>query len=348
MMQRKSQTQETDGPQEGVTLEKVPSSREDVFTSSLTLQEKRKLMKFLNYCLNTSGIPPVSLLYYNSNKEGTDEGESHTLEELLSRSEYSLPSSLRNIIQYAIALSSTPSIPLSPAFHAIKRHLSGFGVYGAFPIIVPLYGGGGELCQAFCRNAAVKGGTYILGRGIRECIRTEEEGEGGYKVIFDVEEGEEMSFVYCKDVVREMITEGVEGDGRGMEGGTRERGKEGSEMTKSIVIVEGVFEGLFEEGSTFTDAAVIVIPPGTVRNEQTMPIQIILHSGGIGECPPGQCTPTSPRPPFLCTANSFSGIIYSSIQASGESAHEDLSLAEKLIINHVSGDDGTLPGWDIR
>jgi hypothetical protein len=38
----------------------------------------------------------------------------------------------------------------------------------------------------------------------------------------------------------------------------------------------------------------------------------------------------------------------SSIQASGESAHEDLSLAEKLIINHVSGDDGTLPGWDIR
>lgn len=214
------------------------------------------------------------------------EKDSQTLEELLSSPEYSLPSYLRNTIQYAIALSSSPSIPTSSALKAITRHLSGFRVYGAFPIIVPLHGGGGELCQAFCRNAAVKGATYILGRGIRECIRTM---EGGYKVVFDVEEGEEMSLVYCTDVVREMITEGVAGDIRDGE----ERG-EGIEITRSIVIVEGVFEGLFYEGSTFIDAALIVIPPGTVRNEQTMPIQIILHSGGIGECPPAQCTPLPP------------------------------------------------------
>lgn len=36
----------------GGRLEKVPSSREDVFTSTLSLQEKRKLMKFLNYAIN--------------------------------------------------------------------------------------------------------------------------------------------------------------------------------------------------------------------------------------------------------------------------------------------------------
>src|SRR2546421_3431863 len=105
--------------------------------------------------------------------------DSQTLEDLLSSPEYCLPPSLRNTIQYAIALSSSPSIPTSSALKAITRHLSGFGVYGAFPIIVPLHGGGGELCQAFCRNAAVKGGTYILGRGIRECTRRM---VGGYKV----------------------------------------------------------------------------------------------------------------------------------------------------------------------
>ena len=41
---------------EEITLEKVPSSREDVFTSSLSLQEKRKLMKFLNFALSVDNI----------------------------------------------------------------------------------------------------------------------------------------------------------------------------------------------------------------------------------------------------------------------------------------------------
>ena len=43
-------------PNQEVTLEKVPSSREDVFTSTLTLQEKRKLMKFLTNAANPESI----------------------------------------------------------------------------------------------------------------------------------------------------------------------------------------------------------------------------------------------------------------------------------------------------
>jgi RAB protein geranylgeranyltransferase component A len=35
-----------------VTLQKVPSSREDIFTSSLSLHDKRRLMKFLTYLLS--------------------------------------------------------------------------------------------------------------------------------------------------------------------------------------------------------------------------------------------------------------------------------------------------------
>jgi RAB protein geranylgeranyltransferase component A len=43
-----------------VRLQKVPSSREDIFTSSLSLHDKRRLMKFLTYFLSieNEGIFP--------------------------------------------------------------------------------------------------------------------------------------------------------------------------------------------------------------------------------------------------------------------------------------------------
>jgi RAB protein geranylgeranyltransferase component A len=44
-----------------VTLQKVPSSREDIFTSSLSLHDKRRLMKFLTHLLSieNAGKPPI-------------------------------------------------------------------------------------------------------------------------------------------------------------------------------------------------------------------------------------------------------------------------------------------------
>ena len=49
-------------------------------------------------------------------------------------------------------------------------------------MVVPLHGGGGELSQAFCRSAAVKGATYILGRSIK---RTYASDEPGYPIEVD-------------------------------------------------------------------------------------------------------------------------------------------------------------------
>ena len=43
------------------TLQRVPSSRDDVFTSSLSLQEKRKLMKFLNFAMSIDSFGLLSL-----------------------------------------------------------------------------------------------------------------------------------------------------------------------------------------------------------------------------------------------------------------------------------------------
>lgn len=202
------------------------------------------------------------------------DGLSGTIDDLLSSSEYNLSLDLRNAIQYAIALSPTPNMSTSDAMHAIRRHLAGFGTYGAFSIIVPLYGGGGEISQAFCRAAAIKGTTYILGRDIRR-ISTDNTNECPVTVYFDVAETEDLPSVRCKNVVRAAP--------RSLSGCV--------EVTRTIAVVEGVFESLFASESQSSDAALIVIPPGTVRQEQRMPIQMIVHGGGIGECPVGQCIP---------------------------------------------------------
>ena len=114
------------------------------------------------------------------------------------------------------------------AMRAIRRHLTGFGVYGAFPIIVPLYGGGGEISQAFCRAAAVKGTTYILGRDIRR-ISTDNTNEHPIAIDFDVAETEDLPSVRCKNVVRLA----------------RRSLSDCVEITRTITVVEGIFESLF-------------------------------------------------------------------------------------------------------
>lgn len=184
-----------------------------------------------------------------------------------------MPSHLRNTIQYAIALSPTAEIKATDGIRAIRRHLTGFGVYGGFPIIVPLHGGGCELSQAFCRAAAVKGATYILGRDIRN-ISTDNTNNYPIEVDFNVSEIDELPTVRCKNVVR--LSEPAVADC--------------VEIMRTVTVLQGVFESLFLPEAQYTDAALIVVPPGTVRPEQRSPIQIILHGGGIGECPFGQCT----------------------------------------------------------
>jgi RAB protein geranylgeranyltransferase component A len=200
------------------------------------------------------------------------------LDTLLSSPEYNLPLPLRNVIQYAIALLPTPENPVAEAVPAIRRHLNGFGVYGQFPIIVPLYGGGGELCQAFCRAAAVMGATYILGREIKKISKDSLE-EYSFTVKFDVPLEEELSTVRSRWVVRPAASVGESAPVGESVGSTRR-----------IAVFEGLLDGLFGGDGVHVDAALVVVPPGTVREEQHMPIQMIVHGGGVGECPVGQCT----------------------------------------------------------
>jgi Rab proteins geranylgeranyltransferase component A len=241
---------------------------------------------------------------------------SGTLEELLSSSEYSLPDSLRNTIQYAIALSSTGEISAVDALRAIRRHLMGFGVYGGFPTIVPMHGGGGELSQAFCRAAAVKGATYILGREIQQVSidSTNNRFDHPVNIQFNVPDTEEMPTARCKNLVRQRQPEA----------------SDCVAITRTVTAVEGIFHELLGAEEQHGEALLIIVPPGVVNPEQHTPVQMIIHGDGIGECPQGQCTSTA-------FSSVMVGIIYCSTQASGETALEYCSRAQEMIIEQITG-----------
>jgi RAB protein geranylgeranyltransferase component A len=199
------------------------------------------------------------------------------------------------------------------ALRRIQRHLKGFGKYGDFSIVVPMHGGAGELSQAFCRSAAVKGATYILGRSVRQVTLNSQ-----VRVDFDVAKDNELASVMSGYIVRSAtpsISQSISNY---------------VEITRSTSIIEGL-GGLFPEQTSQGDAVLIVIPPGCLRGEQKLPIQIIVHGGGIGECPVGQCNPQIGLIP---------GIMYSSIQDSGKSALDELELAEKMILQRVETTKG--------
>lgn len=156
-------------------LQNVPGSKEDVFKSSLSLIEKRRLMRFLIFA---SGE-------FESSKEF--QGQEQTPFPEFLRSKFSLTQEIVDAIVYALAFCS--SIAGSPCpflvlihmttiggvadvtVHALTRlrnYLRSAGRYGASPFLVGHYGGLGEIAQGFCRVSAVNGGVYILDRKIEE------------------------------------------------------------------------------------------------------------------------------------------------------------------------------------
>lgn len=88
-----------------------------------------------------------------------------TLQELLEHPSVRLDPSLRRVALYSLALEVEDQevTPVSAQMGLMRlyRHLNGLGRYGDTAFLSPLYGAG-EVAQAFCRTAAVWGGTYVL------------------------------------------------------------------------------------------------------------------------------------------------------------------------------------------
>ncbi|XP_050417118.2 rab proteins geranylgeranyltransferase component A [Patella vulgata] len=129
-------------------IEKIPCSRADVFSSKdVSMLDKRKLMKFLEWCAG-----------YHKNPEEYEEYKNQTFLEVLKSRK--LSEKLQNIISNAIAM-VTKDASTEEGLKKTQVFLQSVGRYGNTPFLFPLYGSG-ELPQAFCRLCAVFGGIYCL------------------------------------------------------------------------------------------------------------------------------------------------------------------------------------------
>ncbi|KAI8375448.1 GDP dissociation inhibitor [Blakeslea trispora] len=142
------------------TLEKVPSSKEDVFTNkSVTLVEKRKLMKFLTFAMELDDQTDSPIL------EGID--EMSYIDFLQDR--FKITGKLQEAIVYAISLvDHTVSVKLG--LEKTQLFVRSMGRFGKGAYLCPLYGGASEIAQAFCRVCAVYGGIYILNQPLKQFL----------------------------------------------------------------------------------------------------------------------------------------------------------------------------------
>ncbi|KAI8359875.1 GDP dissociation inhibitor [Choanephora cucurbitarum] len=143
-------------------LEKVPSSKEDVFTNkSVTLVEKRKLMKFLTFAMESTVEDPLL--------EGTDTMcYGQFLED-----RFKITGKLQEAMIYAISLVDH-TVSVKVGLEKTRLFVQSMGRFGKGAYLCPLYGGASEIAQAFCRVCAVYGGIYILNQPLKEFLVKED------------------------------------------------------------------------------------------------------------------------------------------------------------------------------
>ncbi|ROW13714.1 hypothetical protein VPNG_04592 [Cytospora leucostoma] len=251
-------------PSVGPRLARIPSTREDVFSSTdLPARAKRQLMKFLKLVLSYQ--EETSLPQW---QEYSDRPLAEFLTEKMG-----LDADLRTYIT-TLTLSLDGQVSTEVGLATIHRHLTSMGMFGpGFAAVYPKWGGGSEIAQVACRAGAVGGGIYMLGTGIKE-VRGDGSGE---EVEVELSDG---TVVKTKSLVRgsEEIPAGP-----------------ATKVSRLIAITGSPLPSLFEttmEGAPTPAVAVVALPSGSVKTdggiESKHPIYAIVHSSDTGECPSGQ------------------------------------------------------------
>ena len=163
-------------------VRRVPCTKGDIFKSStISLIEKRQLMKFLQSCAAMQGtlepeivLPPQALAAPDA-PPTPPPAIGSTFSEFCESSR--LSPALRDMATYALihypgpvtstAGGASQALKVPSARDGIRdvcRHIRSLGKFGSTAYLAPLYGTS-ELPQAFCRLCAVWGGTYMLTRG---------------------------------------------------------------------------------------------------------------------------------------------------------------------------------------
>ncbi|KAJ3496605.1 hypothetical protein NLG97_g2529 [Lecanicillium saksenae] len=246
------------------TLSRIPSTREDVFSSTaIPVRAKRSLMKFLKFVLDYESETQAEVWKPHADKP---------LAEFLG-SEFKLDAMLQSYI-ITLTLSLDGNISVEEGLTAISRHLSSMGVFGAgFAAVYPKWGGLSEVCQVGCRAAAVGGAVYMLGTGITKVAKRADEATG-------------MEISLSNDMVVKT---------KALFQGSETSLEDGVCLSRTTAVIGSALPSLFEavvEGSPMPSATVVAFPTGSVTDgnghTSEYPIYATVHSSDTGECPTGQ------------------------------------------------------------
>ncbi|EXJ80314.1 hypothetical protein A1O1_08456 [Capronia coronata CBS 617.96] len=299
-------------------LHKIPSTREDVFNdTSLSMKDKRALMKFLRYVLQEDA------------EESLDQEEetSMSLQAALD-TKFKVPKSLQPPL-LALALSPVAAdfLSFNKALARIRRHLRSMGHFGpGFGAVIAKYGSTSEISQVACRAGAVGGGVYLLGHELKQLDSVDEDSSR----IGD--KGDSMS------LLEGTLSDGTRIKTRFVAGSVDDLSplqQTLSDVTpstgtwKSINIVADPLKALFPQTSDngpVPAAAIVLIDRGDEESDKS-PIYLQIHTEDTGECPAGQC------------------IIYASLAADDEAAKDRLQSAVNSFIETAGVKDSLL--WSL-
>lgn len=269
------------------SINRIPATREDVFASTaMPARAKRQLMKFLKFVLS---FDPEG---------GDEEGgwRTHQDEPMGSflQTSFSLDDQLRdNVLALTLSLDG-PAVTVRQGLTRLHRHISSMGLFGpGFAAVCPKYGCG-EIVQVACRAAAVGGGIYMLGSGIKsvkEVVAPEpvEEGQPKTEKLLELELTRDMT------VKTKLLVRGDQDIVEASAESTPDAAVDGQQLSRLIALVGAPLPFLFAptvEGAPVAGGAVIALPAGrsvsTDGPATEHAVFVMAHSSDTGECPVGQ------------------------------------------------------------
>ncbi|KAL7322583.1 hypothetical protein PS15p_211566 [Mucor circinelloides] len=247
-------------------LEKVPSSKEDVFTNkSVSLIEKRKLMKFLTFAMELNEQQDNNPLLQNT--------ESMSYCQFL-QEKFKITGKLQEAIVYAIALVDNKA-SIKEGLDSTHRFVRSMGRFGKGAYLCPLYGSASEIAQAFCRVCAVYGGIYILNQPLDRFVVDKE--TGGCTGII-TKEGQEYN---CKKLITGI-------DYLSASSLPAKDGHNGTWISRAMLVTDTRLESNNAKQYLAEPLSYCVFPPGSEAGNTDEPIYGIQQNDESMACLKGQ------------------------------------------------------------
>lgn len=240
---------------------RIPASRSEVFRDkNMPLIHKRMLMKYLQDAMAEHDL--------QSSVERGDRDKKMLVDQLKERG---MPEELQDLLMYGVALLTTdersiPSTSVQDAMLRIKQYVASVGKFGqgqgAFLLA---YYGNGDLPQAFCRTAAVKGATYILSEAVSELLFEENEQTQKQCIGVRLDTGQVLG---CKQLVVSSAT-------------FSEEPSNGQVISRGVCILDGSI--LPEESQ-----ALFIFPPNSVPEHESRAARALQVGSSCQVCPRGK------------------------------------------------------------